>query len=131
RFVVLDIAVEHELRELSEEEKKEFKQEMGVEGGFGLGALVETGYEILGLITFFTTGEKETRGWTTARGSTAPEAGTAIHTDVRDKFIRAEVIESEKLLEAGSKAKARELGWLRLEGKEYIVQDGDVIEFRI
>ena len=83
------------------------------------------------MITFFTTGKDETRGWTIKRGSTAPEAGRAIHTDFRDKFIRAEVIEWNKLLEAGSFASAREKGWLRTEGKEYIVKDGDVIEFRI
>ena len=86
---------------------------------------------MLGLETFFTTGEDETRAWTIKVGSTAPVAGMAIHTDFKDKFIRAEVIANEKLLEAGSYAKARERGWVRTEGKEYIVQDGDVIEFLI
>ncbi|MEK9185363.1 MAG: DUF933 domain-containing protein, partial [Patescibacteria group bacterium] len=99
--------------------------------GTGLDNLIKKSYELLDLITFFTTGEDETRGWTIKRGSTAPEAGRAIHTDFRDKFIRAEVIEWNKLLEAGSFASAREKGWLRTEGKEYIVEDGDVIEFRI
>lgn len=97
----------------------------------GFDDLIRKSYEILDLITFFTTGEDETRGWTTPRNSTAPIAGTAIHTDFRDKFIRAEVIEWNKLLEAGSYAAAREKGLLRIEGKEYIVKDGDVIEFRI
>lgn len=97
----------------------------------GLDALIKKAYETLGLITYFTTGEDETRGWTIKRNSTAPIAGMAIHTDFRDKFIRAEVIELDKLLEAGSYAIAREKGWLRTEGKEYIVQDGDVIEFKI
>ncbi len=97
----------------------------------GFDDLIRKSYEILDLITFFTTGEDETRGWTTPRNSTAPIAGTAIHTDFRDKFIRAEVIEWDKLLEAGSYAAAREKGLLRIEGKEYIVKDGDVIEFRI
>jgi ribosome-binding ATPase YchF (GTP1/OBG family) len=99
--------------------------------GTGLDDLIKSSYELLDLITFFTTGEDESRAWTTKRNSTAPIAGTAIHNDFKDKFIRAEVIESEKLLEAGSYASAREKGWTRTEGKEYIVQDGDVIEFRV
>lgn len=99
--------------------------------GKGLENLIQKAYETLDLITYFTTGEDETRGWTVKRNSTAPEAGTAIHTDFREKFIRAEVIEWDKLLEAGSYARARELGLLRTEGKTYIVQDGDVVEFKI
>jgi ribosome-binding ATPase YchF (GTP1/OBG family) len=82
-------------------------------------------------MTYFTTGEDETRAWTVPIGSIAPEAGTAIHTDFKDKFIRADVIAWDKLLEAGSYAKAKEKGWVRTEGKEYIVQDGDVIEFKV
>lgn len=97
----------------------------------GLNDLIKKAYETLDLITYFTTGADETRGWTIKRNSTAPAAGTAIHTDFRDKFIRAEVIEWDKLLEAGSYGAAREKGWLRTEGKEYIVKDGDVIEFKI
>lgn len=97
----------------------------------GLNDLIKKAYETLDLITFLTTGEDETRGWTIKRNSTAPEAGAAIHTDFKEKFIRAEVIEWGKLLEAGSYASAREKGWIRTEGKEYIVKDGDVIEFKI
>jgi ribosome-binding ATPase len=97
----------------------------------GFDELIKKAYETLDLITFFTTGKDETRGWTTKRNSTAPEAGTAIHTDFRDKFIRAEIIEWDKLLEAGSYGSAREKGLLRTEGKEYIVKDGDVVEFKI
>ena len=97
----------------------------------GLNDLIKKAYETLNLITYFTTGEDETRGWTIKRNSTAPEAGMAIHTDFRDKFIRAEVIEWDKLLSVGSYAAAREKGLLRTEGKEYIVKDGDVIEFKI
>lgn len=97
--------------------------------GTGLDKLITASYDLLGLITFLTTGEDETRAWTTKRGSTAPEAGRSIHSDFQEKFIRAEVIACDKLLEAGSYAKAREKGWVRTEGKEYIVQDGDVIEF--
>jgi ribosome-binding ATPase len=97
----------------------------------GLNDLIKKAYETLNLITYFTTGEDETRGWTIKRNSTAPVAGTAIHTDFHDKFIRAEVIEWDKLLAAGSYAAAREKGLLRTEGKDYIVKDGDVIEFKI
>ncbi len=97
----------------------------------GLDDLIKESYKLLNLETFFTTGEDETRAWTIKVGSTAPIAGTAIHTDFKDKFIRAEVVAYDKLLEAGSYALAREKGWVRIEGKEYIVKDGDVIEFKI
>ncbi|MCX6751682.1 MAG: YchF family ATPase [Candidatus Nomurabacteria bacterium] len=99
--------------------------------GTGLNNLIKASYDLLNLITFFTTGEDESRAWTIRRDSTAPMAGRAIHNDFKDKFIRAEVISCEKLLEAGSYVKAREKGWVRTEGKEYIVKDGDVIEFLI
>lgn len=99
--------------------------------GTGLEDLIKEGYKLLDLITFLTTGEKESRAWTTKRNSTAPEAAASIHTDFQNKFIRAEVIETDKLLEAGSYAAAREKGWVRTEGKEYIVKDGDVMEFKI
>jgi ribosome-binding ATPase YchF (GTP1/OBG family) len=97
----------------------------------GFDDLIKKSYELLGLITFLTTGEDETRAWTIKKGSTAPIAGAAIHTDFKDKFIRAEVVSYENLIEAGSFAKARERGFVRTEGKEYIVKDGDVIEFLI
>jgi ribosome-binding ATPase YchF (GTP1/OBG family) len=97
----------------------------------GFDELIKQSYKLLGLETFLTTGEDETRAWTIKIGSTAPVAGMAIHTDFKDKFIRAEVIAYEKLIEAGSYPKAREKGWVRTEGKEYIVKDGDVIEFLI
>ncbi len=99
--------------------------------GAGLDNLVRAGYDLLNLITFFTTGVDESRAWTVRRDSKAPEAGRAIHNDFKEKFIRAEVVSYEQLIEAGSFAKAREKGWVRTEGKEYIVQDGDVIEFLI
>jgi len=99
--------------------------------GTGLDNLITAGYDLLNLITFFTTGEDESRAWTTLRGATAPFAGRSIHTDFQQKFIRAEVVAYDKLIEAGSFVKARERGWVRTEGKEYIVQDGDVIEFLI
>lgn len=99
--------------------------------GTGMDKLIVEAYALLDLISFFTTGEDETRVWTTKRNSTAPEAGRALHTDFRDKFIRAEVIHYDKLVSAGSYLAARERGWVRTEGKDYIVQDGDVIEFKI
>lgn len=99
--------------------------------GTGLDNLIKAGYDLLNLITFFTTGEDESRAWTTLRDSTAPFAGRSIHTDFQQKFIRAEVVSYDQLIEAGSFGKARERGWVRTEGKEYIVQDGDVVEFLI
>jgi ribosome-binding ATPase len=99
--------------------------------GTGLDQLIKRSYELLDLITFFTTGEKESRAWTTKRNATAPYAAKSIHTDFMEKFIRAEVIEWDKLLEAGSYTAARAKGWVRTEGKEYIVKDGDVVEFLI
>lgn len=99
--------------------------------GTGIDKLIAKSYELLDLISYFTTGEDETRAWTIRRGWTAPLAGTAIHTDFKDKFVRAEVIEWNKLLEAGSYGAAREKGWVRTEGKEYVVKDGDVVEFKI
>ena len=99
--------------------------------GAGLDNLIKASYDLLNLITFFTTGEDESRAWTTLRGATAPFAGKSIHTDFQQKFIRAEVVSYDQLVEAGSFAKAREKGWVRTEGKEYIVKDGDVVEFLI
>ncbi|MBC7836316.1 redox-regulated ATPase YchF [Acetobacteraceae bacterium] len=127
-YVVVDAGVESELRELHSEDKISFRKEYGVFDD-GVNALIRKGYELLGLMSFFTTGEDETRAWTIKNGSTAPLAGAAIHSDFQDKFIRAEVIEWNKLLEAGSRAAAREKGWIRTEGKEYVVRDGDTIEF--
>lgn len=129
-FVVISAKIESELGELPYEERKEFLDALAMKAS-GLERLIRAGYKTLGLMTFFTTGEDETRGWTVPIGSSAPRAGRAIHSDFEEKFIRAEVIHYEKLLEAGSYTRARELGWLRTEGKEYIVQDGDVIEFKI
>jgi len=110
---------------MSAEEKKE----LGVESK--INNLIVGAYKLLGLMNFFTTGEDETRAWTIKQNSTAPEAGAAIHTDFREKFIRADVIGWQDLLESGSWASAREKGLLRTEGKEYVVKDGDVIEFRV
>lgn len=95
-----------------------------------LDSLIKKAYEILDLISFFTTGEDETRAWTIARGEKAPRAAGTIHTDFEHNFIRAEVVNWQKLLEAGGWGKAKQKGWLRLEGKDYVVQDGDVLVVR-
>jgi ribosome-binding ATPase YchF (GTP1/OBG family) len=132
KYVVVDAKIEDELKDFEGEEKEMFRQEMA--GGVtddGINTLIKEAYNLLGLETYFTTGEDETRAWTIKVGSTAPVAGMAIHTDFKDKFIRAEVVAYDKLMEAGSYAVAREKGWVRIEGKEYIVKDGDIIEFKI
>ena len=129
KWVIVDAGVENDLSDVHDDERADFRRELGVNND-GIDDLIKTGYALLDLISFFTTGKAETRAWTITRGSTAPDAGAAIHTDFRDKFIRAEVVHWDKLLEAGSYPKAREQGILRAEGKEYIVQDGDVMEFR-
>ncbi|MEK7142236.1 MAG: DUF933 domain-containing protein, partial [Patescibacteria group bacterium] len=123
--VVLDIKTEEDLMEMSEADKKELGLQSNID------QLIVESYKLLGLMNYFTTGEDETRAWTIKQNSTAPEAGMAIHTDFKEKFIRAEVINWQELLSVGSYAKAREKGLVRTEGKEYIVKDGDVIEFRI
>jgi GTP-binding protein YchF len=130
KYVVVDAGIENELKELEGSDKKEMREGLGVKED-GIDDLIKAGYDLLGLITYFTTGEDETRAWTIKKGWTAPEAGTAIHGDFKEKFVRAEVIEWNKLLESGSYGSAREKGLLRTEGKEYIVKDGDVIEFKI
>lgn len=128
-YVKVDAASELDMNELSDEERIEMKQEMGIDGG--LDALIKKSYEMLSLITYFTTGEKETRAWTTHLNATAPEAGASIHTDFKEKFIRATLIPWDKLIEAGSHASAREKGWIKTVGKEHIVIDGDVMEFLV
>jgi len=130
RFVKVDAATEHDLKDFDSEEKQAFKEELG-ENADDVDALIREAYNLLGLISYFTTGEVETRAWQILKNSTAPQAGAAIHTDFEDKFIRAEVVHYDDLLTAGSKTKAKEMGKLRLEGKEYIVKDGDVIEFKV
>lgn len=130
KWVVVDAKIEDDLKEISPDEKQVFREELGAKDD-GINNLIKKGYELLNLMTFLTTGEDETRAWTIVKNSTAPIAGTAIHTDFKDKFIKAEVIEWDKLLVAGSYSAAREKGLVRTEGKEYIVKDGDVIEFRI
>ena len=128
RYVQVDAHTERELNDVAGSDKEMFRQEFGVQVD-GLAELIRGAYETLGLITFFTTGPKETRAWTVPRGATAPEAGAAIHTDFKDKFIRAEVVSANDLLLAGSYAAAREAAKVRTEGKEYVAKDGDVMLF--
>jgi GTP-binding protein YchF len=123
--IKLDIKIEEELIDMSEEEAAE----MGLKSE--IGKLVVAAYDLLGLQTFLTTGKQETRAWTIKKGATAPEAGAAIHTDFQEKFIRADVIAWDKLLEIGSWGKAKELGAVKTVGKEYIMQDGEVVEFKV
>jgi GTP-binding protein YchF len=128
--VIVDAGVEQELKDLDEKDKMEMRVGLGAHDD-GTNDLIRKGYEMLNLITYFTTGEDETRAWTIKKGWTAPEAGTAIHGDFKEKFVRAEIIEWDTLLNAGSYSAAREKGLLRTEGKEYVVKDGDVVEFKI
>jgi ribosome-binding ATPase len=129
-YVVVDAGMEHELRDLSEDEKNEFRREYGAQDS-GIATLIRACYHRLGLISYFTTGEKETRAWTVPIGSSGPSAAAVIHSDFEKRYIRAQVVTFDDLISSGSFAKARENGKLRTEGKEYIVQDGDVIEFLI
>ncbi len=121
----LNIKLEEELSRMTKDEQKELGMEPQLD------TLAHAAYRLLGLVSFFTTGEDETRAWTIPQGSTAKRAGRAIHSDFEEKFIRAEIIFWKDLIDAGSYAKAREKGLVRTEGKDYIVQDGDVIEFKI
>lgn len=129
-YVVVDAGVEHDLKDLEEEEKTEFRREYGAQDS-GVDALIRAAYQRLGLMSYFTTGEKETRAWTVPIGATGPQAGAAIHTDFEEKYIRAQVVAFDDLATLGSLALARDNGKLRTEGKEYIVKDGDVIEFMV
>jgi GTP-binding protein YchF len=121
--------IESELRELGSEEADAYLADLGVTEG-GLGRLIRASYDALSLITYFTAGEKEVHAWTITRGTKAPQAAGVIHTDFEKGFIRAETIGYDDLVNSGSKLAAKEKGLVRLEGKEYIVVDGDVMEFR-
>src|SRR6266540_545610 len=122
-------SIEAEISELEGEEKDTFLAEMGLAES-GLDRLIRSGYELLGLITYFTAGKKEVRAWTIANGTKAPQAAGVIHSDFEKGFIRAEVIAYEDYIAAGGETGAKEKGLMRLEGKEYVVQDGDIMHFR-
>jgi GTP-binding protein YchF len=127
--VVISAQIESELVDLSEAEAQEYLRDLGVAGS-GVSALIRAVYHLLGLRTYLTTGEKETRAWTIREGDKAPAAAGVIHTDFERGFIAAEIVHYDDLVTLGSHAKAREAGKLRIEGKEYVVKDGDVVEFR-
>ena len=127
--VVISAEIESELVDLSETEAAEYLRDLGVNES-GVGALIRAVYHLLGLRTYLTTGEKETRAWTIHAGAKAPQAAGVIHSDFERGFIAAEVISYDQLVALGSFAKARDTGKLRIEGKEYVVKDGDVVEFR-
>lgn len=129
QWVPISAAIEAEIAELEPEEAALFLAEIGEEEP-GLDRLIKAAYSLLGLINYFTAGEQEARAWTIVRGTKAPQAAGKIHSDMERGFIRAEIVSYAALMQAGSMAKAREQGLLRLEGKDYVMQDGDVTYFR-
>ena len=129
KVITLSAKIEEELISLSEEERNVFKEELGIKES-GLEKLVSASYDLLGLMSFLTAGEKEVRAWTIKKGSKAPAAAGKIHTDFEKGFIKAEVVSFSDLVEAGSFLKAKEKGKVRIEGKDYVVADGDVMLFR-
>lgn len=122
-------AIESELVELDDDERDEFLKEIGLDEP-GLNRVIRAGYKLLGLLTYFTAGVKEVRAWTVAAGSTAPQSAGVIHTDFEKGFIRAEVVSYDEFVACGGEQKAKEAGKWRLEGKDYVTQDGDVMHFR-
>ena len=126
---VICAQIEQEISELDEEEKAMFLEDLGLQES-GLDKLIKASYKLLGLISYLTAGEDETRAWTIKVGTKAPQAAGKIHTDFERGFIKAEVVNYKDLLEHGSLAAAREKGLVGMEGKEYVVKDGDVILFR-
>ena len=126
---VICAQIEQEIAELDEEEKKMFLEELGIESS-GLEKLIAASYSLLGLISYLTAGEMETKAWTIKKGTKAPQAAGKIHTDFERGFIRAEVVTYDNLVECGSYNTAKEKGLVRSEGKEYVMQDGDVVLFR-
>jgi ribosome-binding ATPase len=128
-IVVLSARIEAELIQLSKEERTEFLEHLGIEEP-GLNRLIRAGYHLLDLISYFTAGEKEVRAWTIRRGTKAPQAAAEIHTDFERGFIRAETLAYKDFEEAGSQKAAKDKGMMRSEGKEYVVQDGDILLFR-
>ena len=129
KAIFLDAKTEAELAELDEEDLMEFLKEIGMEEP-GLATLAGVGFETLGLQTYLTAGPKEARAWTIHKGDTAPVAAGVIHTDFQKGFIKAEIVAFDDLIEAGSMTEARARGKVRMEGKEYVMADGDVVEFR-
>ena len=129
KVFVVCAQIEQEISELDDDEKKEFLEDLGLEES-GLEKLIAASYSLLGLISFLTSGEDETRAWTIKKGTKAPQAAGKIHTDFERGFICAEVVSYDDLIEHGSMHACKEKGLVRQEGKEYIVKDGDIIVFR-
>ena len=129
KVITISAKIEEELAGLDKEEREVFKEELGIEES-GLEKLVSASYDLLGLMSFLTAGEKEVRAWTIKKGTKAPQAAGKIHSDFEKGFIKAEVVSFDDLVEAGSFLKAKEKGKVRIEGKDYTVQDGDVMLFR-
>ena len=129
KVIVLCTKIEEELAVLDKEERDMFKKELGIKSS-GLEKLVSASYDLLGLMSYLTAGEKEVRAWTIKKGTKAPEAAGKIHSDFEKGFIKAEIVSYNDLVEAGSFLKAKEKGRVRMEGKEYVMQDGDVVLFR-
>ncbi|NLW69508.1 MAG: redox-regulated ATPase YchF [Eubacteriaceae bacterium] len=127
--IIISAKIESELSQLDEEEKALFLEELGLAES-GMEKVIKAGYEMLDLIVYFTAGKKECRAWQIKKGTKAPKAAGIIHSDFERGFIRAEVTKYEKLVEAGNEVKAKELAFTRIEGKDYVIQDGDVIYFR-
>ena len=121
--------IEAEISDMGDEDKAMFLSELGLEVS-GLNRIIKEGYSLLGLISYLTAGKQEVRAWTITKGTKAPQAAGKIHTDFEKGFIRAEVISFDDLMECGSMAAAKEKGLVRLEGKEYVMQDGDIVLFR-
>jgi GTP-binding protein YchF len=128
-MVIICGKIEAEIAELSEDEKVDFLQDLGLEES-GLDRMIHAGYKLLGLITYFTAGVQEVRAWTIPNGAKAPQAAGVIHTDFEKGFIRAEVIAYEDFVACRGEAGAKEKGLMRLEGKEYVVRNGDLMHFR-
>ena len=126
---VISAEIEAEIAELDDEEKQMFLEELGVQES-GLDKLIKASYSLLGLISYLTAGEKETKAWTITKGTKAPQAAGKIHSDFERGFIRAEIVSYDNLVACGGFNGAKEKGLVRSEGKEYVVQDGDVVLFR-
>ena len=129
KAVIISAKIESELSSLDEEEQLEFLGAIGLEEP-GLKRLIRVGYDLLELITYFTAGPKEARAWTVTKGTTAPKAAGVIHTDFEKGFIRAETISFDEYIQFNGENGAKEKGKMRLEGKDYLVQDGDILHFR-
>ena len=130
KIITICADIEDQLSSLAEDEKSKFMREIGLEK-MGISKLIKEGYDLLGLETFFTSGKEESRAWTVKKNTSAPKAAGVIHTDFEKNFIRAEAVDVADFIKFGSTEKCKENGKLRIEGKDYIVKDGDVLYFRV